>query len=268
VLRRLVALAAVVVAVSRFLPAGAQPAEGPAEEEKPPSAYTKNLGRDLKDFATAPARWRGREWAQFAGVIGAIGLAYQSDTHVREHFANDGEPDYHEVEDAMPAAIAFGSTWIVAKIHDDEEARAEAVLMVRATVLGAVSTEVLKEVSGRTRPGPGVPHDDWHSGGRSFPSGHTATAFAIGTILAESGDDRHRRLRRIAGYGLVGFATAYGRLNHDAHWLSDTVAGAALGISAGRFELNRRDRSEPKGTVALLPEGDGFALTYTVPMWR
>jgi membrane-associated phospholipid phosphatase len=38
----------------------------------------------------------------------------------------------------------------------------------------------------------GVPRDHWNDGDLSFPSGHTAAAFAIGTVFAESGDDRQR----------------------------------------------------------------------------
>jgi membrane-associated phospholipid phosphatase len=72
-------------------------------------------------------------------------------------------------------------------------------------------------------------------------------------------------LRRVIGYGL-GVGTGYQRLNHDAHWLSDTIAGAALGIAAAKFVMKRRERAEPRGEVALRPMDDGTMLTYTVPI--
>jgi membrane-associated phospholipid phosphatase len=137
--------------------------------------------------------------------------------------------------------------------------------MRRAIVLETLSSEVLKVAFRRERPGPGVSRNGWGDGGLSFPSGHTATAFAIGTVLAESGDDRHRWLRRVMGYGL-GIGTAYQRINHDAHWLSDTVAGAALGIVTARFVLQRREQPEPRGAVAFVPTPWGTSLTYTVPL--
>jgi membrane-associated phospholipid phosphatase len=137
--------------------------------------------------------------------------------------------------------------------------------MRRAIVLETLSSEVLKVAFRRERPGPGVSRNGWGDGGLSFPSGHTATAFAIGTVLAESGDDRYRWLRRVMGYGL-GVGTAYQRLNHDAHWLSDTVAGAALGIVTARFVLKRREGHEPRGVVAWVPTPRGPLLTYTLPL--
>ena len=65
----------------------------------------------------------------------------------------------------------------------------------------------------------------------------------MGTVLAESGNDDYRWIRRLLGYGL-GAATSYERLKHNAHWLSDTVAGAALGIATARFSMDRREGRE------------------------
>ena len=95
----------------------------------------------------------------------------------------------------------------------------------------------------------------------------TLLAFAIGTVLAESGDDKHRWVRRVIGYGL-GIGTGYQRLNHDAHWLSDTVAGAALGIATAKFVLRRHERTDARGEFALRPVDGGTMLTYTVPLRR
>jgi membrane-associated phospholipid phosphatase len=167
----------------------------------------------------------------------------------------------------MPAALVFGGTWFAAKLARNEEARWEAAVMRRAIVLETLGSEVMKVAFRRKRPGPGVPSNHWNGGGLSFPSGHTAAAFAIGTVLAESGDDRHRWLRRVIGYGL-GIGTGYQRLNHDAHWLSDTVAGAALGIAAAKFVMKRRARAEPRGEVSLTPMEGGTMLTYTIPIRR
>jgi len=249
------------------VPARAQTAEdaGPSPASEPEPAQATRLPDDLKAFATAPARWKGREWLRFAGVVGAVGVAYHYDDKVRAHFANDGEPDYHEVLDTMPSAFVFGGMWLAGKLGRSEEARWEAGAMRRAIVIETIGSEVVKVAFRRKRPGPGVPPNHWNGGGLSFPSGHTATAFAIGTVLAESGDDKHRWVRRVIGYGL-GIGTGYQRLNHDAHWLSDTVAGAALGIAAAKFVMKRHVRADARGEFALRPIDGGTMLTYTVPM--
>ncbi len=253
------------------MPAWAQtvddPGPSPAWARDP--AQTIRLGDDLKAFATEPLRWRRREWLRFGGIAAAVGVAYQYDDDVRAHYGNDGEPDYHEVQDALPAAIVFGTRWFAATRGDNEEARREVAAMRRAFVVQTIGTEVLKVAFRRERPGPGVPRDHWNQRdlSLSFPSGHTAAAFAIGTVFAESGDDRHRRLRRVIGYG-IGAYTGYQRVNHDTHWFSDTVAGAALGIFTARFVMKRREGTEPRGEFSLQPIEGGTRVTYTVPLRR
>ncbi len=103
----------------------------------------------------------------------------------------------------------------------------------------------------------------WASSGTSFPSEHATAAFAIGTVLAESGNGRYRWVRRFLGYGVAGF-TAYERLHHNAHWLSDTVAGAALGAASAHFAMDRRQEAQSRGALALEPISRGVMLTYSM----
>jgi membrane-associated phospholipid phosphatase len=166
----------------------------------------------------------------------------------------------------MPAAITFGGMWFAAKLARNPEARWEVDAMRRAFVVNAITVQTLKVAIRRDRPAPGVEKDNWFGHeDLSFPSGHTAAAFAIGTVLAESGSDTHRKLRRSIGYG-IGVLTAYQRVNHDAHWFSDTVAGAAIGIAAAKVIMRRRREAEPFGHLGIAPVDDGMMLTYTVPL--
>ena len=73
-----------------------------------------------------------------------------------------------------------------------------------------------------------------------------------------------RWLRRLLGYGL-GAGTSYLRLKHNAHWLSDTVAGGALGIASAQFTLNHSYRNQGSG-FALLPVQGGAMLTYRMEL--
>jgi membrane-associated phospholipid phosphatase len=59
-----------------------------------------------------------------------------------------------------------------------------------------------------------------------FPSGHAALAFATAAALAMLWS--HRRWRW--GFYAVAAIVAAERVLENAHWLSDTVAGAALGV--------------------------------------
>lgn len=114
-----------------------------------------------------------------------------------------------------------------------------------ANVIMAGSTYALKHAVSETRPD----NSDRHS----FPSGHTATAFAAATVL-------HRE------YGLTlspwisagGYAIATGtgmlRVAHNQHWAGDVMAGAAIGILSTELgywlgDLIFRDKGIEKGEM-------------------
>ena len=219
----------------------------------------------------APIHARRPQWVGFGAALGAIALAHQYDDDVRAHFVPEsapqtGDKDTHDGSDAVPAALIVAGTWVGSFVTDDQDGRAETRAMLEAAALSSAAALVIKQAAGRPRPFESDDPDVWRQGGDSFPSMHTTAAFAIGTVLAESGNDRYRWLRRVLGYG-VAAGTAYKRLDHDAHWLSDTVAGGALGLATARFVLKRRDLEERRrGRVGIVPTDGGVEISYTVSL--
>jgi membrane-associated phospholipid phosphatase len=72
-----------------------------------------------------------------------------------------------------------------------------------------------------------------------FPSGHTASAFAVATIVAGR-YPRHRWLPFVA-YGAAS-ALSLTRLPTKAHFSSDIFIGAAMGYGVGRLVLLRNQQ--------------------------
>jgi uncharacterized protein affecting Mg2+/Co2+ transport len=70
----------------------------------------------------------------------------------------------------------------------------------------------------------------------------------------------------VLGYGVAG-ATAYLRVDHNAHWTSDVLAGAALGLTTARFTMNRREGKASQTAVMVQPaEGGGLMLAFSMPL--
>ncbi len=115
-----------------------------------------------------------------------------------------------------------------------------------AALAGGLSTAV-KHTIGRSRPSfhgdPGRfrPFTGWNS----FPSGHTAVAFALATSIA---DDTQDQWSDVALYGAATL-TAMARVNDDRHWTSDVLIGGLLGHLSARW-LSRRI-----GPVSVMPGG-------------
>jgi len=235
-----------------------------------PQASRSGLASDIKRYFTAPLHWNRSDWAWFGGALVAVGATHHYDTQVRTHFlktlTSAPTTSSKDVQDAIPAAAVFVATWGYANLIDDRNGRAEAWAMLEAVGLASVSGYALKYAVGREGPDRTSDPNQWRKGGgNSFPSVHSSAAFAVGTVLAESGSDDYRWMRRVLGYGL-GAATGYERLKHNAHWLSDTVAGAALGVASAHFAMNRRDRTDEETGLRVVPLERGAMLSCTLTL--
>lgn len=249
------------------VPEPSPPVTTPAAEAPPPSG----LAHDAKLYFTAPLHWNANEWAWFGGALVAIGASHHYDSQVRTHFTKNLTPEQiannstNDLQDALPSVAVFLGTWGYAALINDPNGHREAWSMFEAAALSTVDAYALKFLIRREGPDQTSDPNAWEkSGGSSFPSAHATASFAIGTVLAEAGSDDYRWLRRVLGYGL-GIGTSYLRLKHNAHWLSDTVAGGALGIASAQFTLNHAYRNQESG-FALLPVQGGAMLTYRMSL--
>jgi membrane-associated phospholipid phosphatase len=107
--------------------------------------------------------------------------------------------------------------------------------MLDAAVVNFTYTEILKVAVGRERPN--------GEDNKSFPSGHTSQAFAMASVAQQ----HYGWKIGVPAYALAGLMGA-SRIHEDKHWLSDVVAGAALGYVVGRTVVRVNDR--PLGRVA------------------
>lgn len=250
----------------------------PESASEPPAPSTEPAGQppntglasDIKLYFTAPLRWDARDWTWFAGALAATGAAHHYDTQVRTHFVRNLKPgqtiNSKDVQDGLPTLGVLGLTWLYAGLVDDSNGHREAWAMLEAAGLGGVTAYALKYIVARQGPDRTSNPNQWFkSGGNSFPSFHATAAFAVGTVLAESGNDEYRWLRRLLGYGL-GAATSYERLKHNAHWLSDTVAGAALGAASANFTMKRTYPNHEEAGLSVVPVQGGAMLTYRIEL--
>jgi PAP2 superfamily len=225
---------------------------------------------DAGAYFTAPLRWDRENWALFGGSLAAVALAHHYDDSVRTHFtrgsstALDGK-DSKELQDYLPSAALLAGTWLYGAMADDNGGKTAAWAMTEAAGLSTVTAYIFKAAAGRQRPNQTTDANQWRKGGSSFPSLHVTAAFAIGTAFAESGSDGTRWLTRTVGYGLAGLTT-YQRLKHNAHWLSDTAAAAALGAATGMFVVKRTYSSNLLSGLAVTPVDGGMMVSYQVTL--
>jgi membrane-associated phospholipid phosphatase len=223
---------------------------------------------DTKLYFTSPVAWDEGDWLYFGGALVAIGAAHSFDERVRDHFATgskailNGGENKNSLRDAVPTVALIAGTGLYAGVIDDRDGYRETWSLIEVGALSGATAEVLGYATGRERPDATTSPNEWSKGGDAFPSLHTTVAFAVGTLFAESGNDEYRWIRRIIGYG-VASATGYVRVSENVHWLSDSVAGAALGIATARFVLNRQG-AQDHAALQFQPVKDGWLVSYCI----
>lgn len=170
--------------------------------------------------------------------------------------------------DRTAGGISAG-LYFAGKLGDDAQLRDAGLLTAAALVSNALVTEGVKGLVSRRRPVEALGDarvrvvGERMADSRSFPSGHTSTAFAWATVLSG--------LYPRGTLFFYGTATAVGvgRVRLGAHYPSDVLAGAVLGFATGRFVLANRDlmvRRETFSQGIVVPQG--FRGTHIAHQFR
>jgi hypothetical protein len=244
--------------------------------------FGKRVVVDTWGIVSSPFDWSGKEWAIAGGAVGAITVSY---LYLDKHFQDESQETRSASKDRWSGAwgqlgtiysfAVLGAAGAYGWIADDDRGVNVLVDGLEATVIASgILCPILKYTVGRSRPNETAGDTDVFnpfSGAASFPSGHTTQAFTVASVLACSFDDQ-------PVVGAVAFVVASGvglsRINDNAHYVSDVVAGAILGTWVG-YEVvhyNKRRRGEDEARshgitdakLDLILSGDrqGISLTW------
>jgi membrane-associated phospholipid phosphatase len=122
-----------------------------------------------------------------------------------------------------PALTVYGLNAMGVKGKHNFRDRSMIYLMSNVILNTTVFT--IKKFSNQVRPD--------GSNNYSFPSGHTAVAFASAEFMRQEYKDVSPWYG-VAGYTMAA-ATGYLRMYNNKHWLSDVAAGAGIGIASTRL---------------------------------
>jgi membrane-associated phospholipid phosphatase len=228
-------------------------------------AWGRDWVGDAGELLASPARWDGADWSRAGGVLLLTGLAFQADDAVREQFLANQGPTGDTLARigngwgnlASLGGVTLLSLYGTGVTTDNRRLVGLSANGLEAVVLSGLVTGIGKLAFGRLRPADAPDSHQWQQGGYSFPSGHTTAAFALSTVLAESGQAPGPG-RRIFFYSLAGL-TALARMYDNRHWLSDTIMGAAVGIYSGLYVVHRHPLDGDEAVMILpLPNGIAF----------
>jgi membrane-associated phospholipid phosphatase len=165
--------------------------------------------------------------------------------------------------DSRNAILLSGSIYGTGLFFGYPEIRKTGTMLMESLLWTGVVTTMIKATFGRSRPYMnegnvrfhGIQFNDHYW---SFPSGHSAVAFTLSSVLSER---IHNTAASIGLYSLAGM-TALARVYHNDHWFSDVFLSAVIGTSIGMAVASDNEKVSNLSSihVFLLPNGFGFTL--------
>jgi len=230
---------------------------------------------DGLNLATAPFNFTSTDWLKTGAFVIATGLAFSLDPKIKENVSQrhttslDNLTGFGEKYGTISyAGIFAGGMYLTGKIIDNKSITTTGRMLTESVLYSGLAVSLLKYTVGRSRPytdeGPVTMFTySFQEANVSFPSGHTATAFAISTVLANR---INNPFTTVALYGLAGF-TGYQRIYDNKHWFSDVFVGAAIGYFIGSSIVNSEENRESDnfwGSLDVMPSvnssGAGLSL--------
>jgi len=188
----------------------------------------KNIQQEIKPVKFRPA--------QFVAPIVLMGYGFATvynngalkelDQSTRAELQEDHPLFAAHVDDYIqfaPALAVYGLN--LSGIKGRHNLLDASMLYVTSAAIMGLSAHFVKNGVQRLRPD--------NSGFNSFPSGHTASAFASAEFLYQE----YKGISPWYGYAGYFVATATGtlRMYNNKHWFSDVVAGAGFGIASTKI---------------------------------
>lgn len=227
------------------------------------------LGHETVELARTPFQVDNGNVLLTIGVVGAVGLTYAFDRNIHDKLQASKSKSLDKATDAGSlagnpflhlgfAALVYGG----AIVADSPKWKEVGEMMGESLILADASTFLLKEATGRGRPEATSSKGDFEpfrfkNNYDSFPSMHTASSFALASVLAATSDSLPLKAAYYSAATFVGFS----RLYQNHHWASDVIMGAALGELCGRVVTHYHATGQK---VVIVPQtfenGAGLAM--------
>ena len=145
-------------------------------------------------------------------------------------------------------AAAAASFYIIGHATHNNRAMETGLLSGQAFFNSAIVTLSVKAVAQRARPEAGADRGEFFVGGTSFVSGHSSNIWSIATVVASEYHDKP--IVPITAYSIASLVSV-ARFTAQRHYLSDVLAGSAIGFCIGRYvyRTHHVDFSHPGGAA-------------------
>lgn len=194
------------------------------------------------------------------GLLAKTNNFFLSDQKVYQK-RNESYPNFHTHADNylqyVPIVAVYGLN--AAGVKGKNSFGNRTAILIKSELIMTILTYSLKEITAVPRPDTSEP--------TSFPSGHTAQAFAAATFMAK--EYGHESVWYSIGAYSVATSVGVLRVMNNRHWVSDVFVGAGIGILSTNiaYLTHRYKWGGKKNSAMVMPsysnKTGGIYFSYT-----
>ena len=249
-------------------------AESDSKKDKLGREFFLSCKDDFLEVLVSPKEWKGKNRLKFAAIAGAGLLLYVLEGDIHRWSQNSQTPlskDFFEfITHLGDGYILFGlmsALYATGEVFDQNSLRKTALLSIESWLTAGVIVGGIKFVFGRARPYKDEGSHSFHpfstkSGFNSFPSGHSSSAFAVATVIAEQSEEP---LTDVLAFGIASLV-AISRNAIDKHWPSDILIGSSIGYFVAKkiCSLNEdRDSNRLRVNLQLSRQRQAVSISFS-----
>jgi membrane-associated phospholipid phosphatase len=227
------------------------------------------FGDDTLYVFTAPCRWDGGDWLAFAGEAGIALGTTAFDRSIRNSVQAHRSASLDRFSrnfELLGSSLSFVVLAGFEGYHFMEQDRRSQEVFLDGLSASLIASgfivPVLKYSVGRERPSDTGDPYRFHpfTNHNSFPSGHTAQAFAVATVIASHYPAWWVQVLAYGSASVVGYC----RIEQNAHFTSDVFVGGLIGFSVARSVVAHNDTAKaPRATLVPYSDGRSSGILFT-----
>ena len=202
----------------------------------------RDFASDQKDLWTSPSRLQFSDATWLVPLGGITAGLFTTDAQYSRSLSHNPSTisNYNKLSNVGLAGLAggAGAMWLFSYKTHNEHWRETGFLAGQAALNSLAVIETMKYSFGRQRPNQGNGDGKFFTGGTSFPSEHSAAAWAVAGVMAH---EYHSAWMKILAYGAASAVTV-SRVHSLNHFQSDVLIGSLIGnLAASQVYRKRHD---------------------------
>jgi hypothetical protein len=226
--------------------------------------FFTHLLREQKTIWTSPFKLKRSDAKWLVPLAATTAVFLVTDKAANKHFTKrqgvlETSSQVSRLGEGYTTFAFAGLAYTLGRFTRNERMQETGKLGIEALINTSIAVGGLKYAFGRKRPTAVNESGHFFRGGQAFPSGHSATCWALAAVVAEEYDDKP--WVRFGAYAMAS-AVSISRFTGQKHFPSDVFVGSTIGYLIGRYTVKAHGTKRKNLIPTISPTVSQTTKTY------